>query len=85
MSGATPSGTASTVPSAGTAPIEHKFLEVRNLSVNFQVGEHTVPAVRGVSFSIERGRTLALVGESGSGKSVSGAASTAVSSPDDQE
>jgi len=71
LSGATPSGTASTVSSAGTAPGEHKFLEVRNLSVNFQVGERTVPAVRGVSFSIERGRTLALVGESGSGKSVS--------------
>ena len=46
-------------------------LEVRDLSVDFQVGAETVPAVRGVSFAVRRGEVLALVGESGSGKSVS--------------
>jgi peptide/nickel transport system ATP-binding protein len=46
-------------------------LEVRDLSVDFQVGGSIVPAVRGVSFAVRRGEVLALVGESGSGKSVS--------------
>ncbi|MEQ8345748.1 MAG: ABC transporter ATP-binding protein [Sneathiellaceae bacterium] len=45
-------------------------LEVRDLKVEFHVNEGTVHAVRGVSFRIPSGRTVALVGESGSGKSV---------------
>ena len=42
------------------------LLEVRDLRVEFGA----VPAVRGISFSIDRGETLVIVGESGSGKSV---------------
>ena len=48
------------------------LLEIRNLGVTFVGRGETPPveAVRGVSFSLDRGGTLALVGESGSGKTV---------------
>ncbi|MGB0697595.1 MAG: ABC transporter ATP-binding protein [Rhodospirillaceae bacterium] len=46
------------------------LLQVDDLSVTFGAGERAVEAVRKVSFTLERGETLALVGESGSGKSV---------------
>jgi microcin C transport system ATP-binding protein len=46
------------------------LLEVKNLSVTFRQGERRVEAVKDVSFTLEKGETLALVGESGSGKSV---------------
>ncbi len=46
------------------------LLAVENLSVSFGSGERDIEAVRGVSFVIDKGETLALVGESGSGKSV---------------
>ncbi len=46
------------------------LLEVRDLAIAFAQGGHRTQAVDGVSFSLDKGRTLALVGESGSGKSV---------------
>ncbi len=46
------------------------LIEVKNLSISFKTEEGTVSAVKNISFSIEKGKTLGLVGESGSGKSV---------------
>ena len=44
-----------------------KLLEINDLSVSFGRGIEEVQAVRGISFNIDRGETIALVGESGSG------------------
>lgn len=46
------------------------ILDIKNLKVSFETFFGEVEAVRGVSFSVERGKTLAIVGESGCGKSV---------------
>jgi putative ABC transport system ATP-binding protein len=45
------------------------FIEARNLCKTYRVGKVDVPALRGVSFSVEKGEFVTIVGPSGSGKS----------------
>ncbi len=52
------------------APPSDAVLAVRDLRISFAQEGQIIPAVKGVSFHIGRGETVALVGESGSGKSV---------------
>jgi len=54
-------------PVPGTDP----YLVVEDLTVRFPTQDGLLTAVSGLSYSVERGRTLGIVGESGSGKSVS--------------
>ncbi|GLW99696.1 ABC transporter ATP-binding protein [Microtetraspora sp. NBRC 16547] len=46
------------------------FLELKDLRIHFPTDDGLVKSVDGLSFSLERGKTLGIVGESGSGKSV---------------
>jgi ABC-type dipeptide/oligopeptide/nickel transport system ATPase component len=64
------------------AAVEHvsmnaqRLLEIKDLAIHFAMETGTIEAVRGISFSLGKGETLAIVGESGSGKSVTGLALT---------
>jgi oligopeptide/dipeptide ABC transporter ATP-binding protein len=48
--------------------VNNRFLSVRDIAVEYTSGKNRIHAVNGVSFDLEKGKTLGLVGETGAGK-----------------
>jgi len=62
----------SALPFADASELSGPLLEVENLVTHFHTDRGAVRAVDGVSFTLDRGKTVGVVGESGAGKTVLG-------------